>query len=231
MSRTTRRRAVRAVAPVAGLLAAGLLVWQGSYAAFAPPPTTRRRLEHRDAGTHEQRWHRDLRRLHLRAVRRHRGRSAGEQHQDRRDRRQVHHGAEHRDAGRHVKLYAGAITGTNGAAIAPQILLTIDAAGVAAATNVAANCTGFPATGTTPIANGSALSAMPSTYAGAPGMAVGTATQRVAYRISGPSRPPTRPPATTLCRTPPPRPTSTGRSSSSTRALMPEARDVIAVLA
>ena len=33
MSRTTRRRAVRAVAPVAGLLAAGLLVWQGSYAA------------------------------------------------------------------------------------------------------------------------------------------------------------------------------------------------------
>jgi hypothetical protein len=35
MSRTTRRRAVRAVAPVAGLLAAGLLVWQGSYAAFS----------------------------------------------------------------------------------------------------------------------------------------------------------------------------------------------------
>jgi hypothetical protein len=35
MSRTTRRRAIRAVAPVAGLLAAGLLVWQGSYAAFS----------------------------------------------------------------------------------------------------------------------------------------------------------------------------------------------------
>jgi hypothetical protein len=35
MSRTTRRRAVRAVAPVAGLLAAGLLVWQGSTAAFS----------------------------------------------------------------------------------------------------------------------------------------------------------------------------------------------------
>lgn len=30
-----RRRALRAVAPVAGLLAAGLLVWQGSYAAFS----------------------------------------------------------------------------------------------------------------------------------------------------------------------------------------------------
>lgn len=35
MSRTTRRRTVRAVAPVAGLLAAGLLVWQGSTAAFS----------------------------------------------------------------------------------------------------------------------------------------------------------------------------------------------------
>ena len=35
MSSTTRKRAVRAVAPVAGLLAAGLLVWQGSYAAFS----------------------------------------------------------------------------------------------------------------------------------------------------------------------------------------------------
>ena len=30
-----RRRALRAAAPVAGLLAAGLLVWQGSYSAFS----------------------------------------------------------------------------------------------------------------------------------------------------------------------------------------------------
>ena len=52
MSRTTRRRAVRAVAPVAGLLAAGLLVWQGSYAAFSSQHLQhRRRLEHRG------RWH------------------------------------------------------------------------------------------------------------------------------------------------------------------------------
>ena len=35
MSVTSRRRAARAAAPVAGLLAAGLLVWQGSYAAFS----------------------------------------------------------------------------------------------------------------------------------------------------------------------------------------------------
>ena len=40
MSRTTRRRTIRAVAPVAGLLAAGLLVWQGSYAAFSAQTTS-----------------------------------------------------------------------------------------------------------------------------------------------------------------------------------------------
>ena len=40
MSRPNRRRAVRAVAPVAGLLAAGLLVWQGSYAAFSATTTS-----------------------------------------------------------------------------------------------------------------------------------------------------------------------------------------------
>ncbi len=39
MSRPNRRRAIRAVAPVAGLLAAGLLVWQGSYAAFSATTT------------------------------------------------------------------------------------------------------------------------------------------------------------------------------------------------
>lgn len=35
MSAQSRRRTLRAVAPAAGLLAAGLLVWQGSYAAFS----------------------------------------------------------------------------------------------------------------------------------------------------------------------------------------------------
>ena len=40
MSALTRRRALRAIAPVAGLLAAGLLVWQGSYAAFSATTTS-----------------------------------------------------------------------------------------------------------------------------------------------------------------------------------------------
>jgi len=49
MSRTNRRRALRAVAPVAGLLAAGLLVWQGSYAAFSA--TTTNQADSWEAGT------------------------------------------------------------------------------------------------------------------------------------------------------------------------------------
>ncbi len=53
-----RRRALRAVAPVAGLLAAGLLVWQGSSAAFSATTQQRRHLDHRPAGAHQQRWHR-----------------------------------------------------------------------------------------------------------------------------------------------------------------------------
>lgn len=40
MSAQSRRRTLRAVAPVAGLLAAGLLVWQGSYAAFSSTTDT-----------------------------------------------------------------------------------------------------------------------------------------------------------------------------------------------
>lgn len=40
MSAQSRRRALRAVAPVAGLLAAGLLVWQGSSAAFTATTDT-----------------------------------------------------------------------------------------------------------------------------------------------------------------------------------------------
>ena len=54
---------------------------------------------------------------------------------------------------------------------------------MAAATNVAANCTNFPGTGLTSVASGTALSAFASTYAGATGVTVATGTQRVAYRI------------------------------------------------
>ena len=44
-----RRRALRAAAPAAGLLAAGLLVWQGSYSAFSA--TTQNNADVWTAGT------------------------------------------------------------------------------------------------------------------------------------------------------------------------------------
>ena len=177
MSRTTRRRAVRSVAPVLGLLAAGLLVWQGSTAAFSAtaPNTsdawttgslaltnnggsgtfagsttalfTQSGLKIGDTGT---------KCITVEST----GTLAGS-----------------------LRLYRGALTGTGAAALAPQIGLTIDAAPVAAATNVAANCTNFPGTGLTSVASGTALSAFASTYAGATGVTVATGTQRVAYRI------------------------------------------------
>ena len=70
MSRPNRRRAVRAVAPVAGLLAAGLLVWQGSYAAFsATTDNTGGRLDHRHPRPDQQRRRRRLLRHHHRHLR------------------------------------------------------------------------------------------------------------------------------------------------------------------
>jgi hypothetical protein len=63
--------------------------------------------------------------------------------------------------------------------------VTIDAAPVAVATNVASNCTGFPTTGTiTNLGTNVALSAYPATYGAATPINVAAGTQRVAYRIT-----------------------------------------------
>jgi hypothetical protein len=81
-----------------------------------------------------------------------------------------------------LRLYRGAISGTNGAALAAVIDVTVDAVGVAASTNVQANCTGYPGGTSGAVYNGT-LNAMPSTYAGASGTAVAGGTQRIVYRI------------------------------------------------
>ena len=127
MSRTTRRRAVRSVAPVLGLLAAGLLVWQGSTAAFsATAPntsdawTTGSLALTNNGGT---------------------GTFAGST-----TALFTQSGLKIGDTGTKcitvestgtlagsLRLYRGALTGTGAAALAPQIGLTIDAAPVAAA--------------------------------------------------------------------------------------------------
>lgn len=178
MSRNSRR-AIRAVAPVAGLLAAGLLVWQGSYAAFSASTqntgnawsTGNLALTNNggSAGTFA-------------------GSTTGVFAQT---------GMKIGDTGTKcitvesggslagsLRLYRGALSGTNNAALAPQLQVTVEAAAIGSAANVAANCTGFPGTGVTTVANAVALSAFPTTYAGATGVAVASGTQRVAYRLT-----------------------------------------------
>ncbi len=178
MNRTTRARAVRSVAPVAGLLAAGLLVWQGSYAAFNA--TTTNQSDAWATGS--------LSLTNNGGTATYSGTTAA---------LFTESGLKIADTGSKcitvqsggtlagsLKLFRGAITGTNSVNLAPALRVTVEAAGVAAATNVAANCTNFPASGITTLHNAVSLSALPTDYASATGVAVATGTQRVAYRIS-----------------------------------------------
>ena len=185
MSRTQRRRTVRAVAPVAGLLAAGLLVWQGSYAAFSA--TTNNTADAWSTGSLVLTNNGGLVAYTGTTAALFAGTTVGQPENN------LKIGATGTKcitvqstgtlAG-NLKLYRGAISGTNNAAIAPQLGLTIDAAPVAAATNVAANCTGFPVTGITNLGTNAALSTYPSTFAAATPLALAAGTQRVAYRIT-----------------------------------------------
>jgi hypothetical protein len=173
-----RRRVLRAVAPVAGLLAAGLLVWQGSYAAFSAQTNNTGNAWAagtltltNDGGTGSyasapfnttgvfnqtniKPGDTATKCLTVRAG----GSSGGS-----------------------LRLYRGAITGS--AALANQISLTITATNVLAADpNVQGDCTGF--TGTNVVATNTALSALPTTYAtGLGATAVASGTRYVAYRF------------------------------------------------
>jgi len=184
MSVSTRRRAVRAIAPVAGLLAAGLLVWQGSYAAFSATTnntanawtTGQLNLTNNGGGTTYS------------------GSTTGIFAQT---------GIKIGDTGTKcitvnsggnvagdLRLYRGTV-GTNGVSgetaaqatsVANQIGLTITAVNLGSATgNVDSTCAGFPGGGTT-IAS-TTLSGLPTTYAGATTFNVAASTQRVAYKI------------------------------------------------
>jgi hypothetical protein len=185
MSRTHRRRTVRAVAPVAGLLAAGLLVWQGSYAAFSA--TTTNTADAWSTGSLLLTNNGGLAAYSGTTAALFAGTTVGQPENN------LKIGATGTKcitvqstgtlAG-NLKLYRGAISGTNNAAISPQLGLTIDAAPVAAATNVAANCTGFPVAGITNLGTNAALSTYPATFGAATPLALAAGTQRVAYRIT-----------------------------------------------
>jgi hypothetical protein len=81
-----------------------------------------------------------------------------------------------------LKLYRGAVSGTNSAALAAVLDVTVDAMTVSSSTNVQANCTGYSGGSSGAVYNGT-LNAMPSTYAAGSGTAVAAGTQRVVYRI------------------------------------------------
>ena len=171
-----RRRALRAAAPAAGLLAAGLLVWQGSYSAFSA--TTANTGDVWTAGTLTltnngggaayaatttatfnevglKPGSTNTKCITVKSV----GTAAGA-----------------------LKFYESALA-DSAPSLGAQIQVTIDAAPVGA--DVLANCAGFPAVGLTNVATGIALTALPVSYAGAvPSVAVASGTQLVAYRIA-----------------------------------------------
>ena len=171
-----RRRALRAAAPVAGLLAAGLLVWQGSYAAFSA--TTQSNADAWSsgslaltndggtgvfAGTTTATFNELALKPGSTATKCITVKSTG-------------------TAAGSLKMYESALA-DSAPSLGGQIQLSILAAPVAA--DVLANCVGFPVVGTTIVSAATPLTTFPGTYATAVGpVAVAAGPQMVAYQIS-----------------------------------------------
>ncbi len=174
--RVLRRRAARAVVPVAGLLAAGLLVWQGSYAAFSA--TTASNADVWTAGTLtlQNNGGGAVYAVSTSATFNETGLKPGSGNT-----KCITVKNTSSTAG-NLKFYRSALA-DSAPSLGAQIQVTIDAAIVGA--DVLANCAGFPVAGLTNVATGVALTALPTTYAGAvPSVAVGAGTVLVAYRIA-----------------------------------------------
>jgi hypothetical protein len=81
-----------------------------------------------------------------------------------------------------LKMYRSAITDST-PSLGQQIQVTVDAAPVTS--DVLVGCAGFPTTGVTNVTTGTALTALPTTYATATGpVSVAAGNQLVAYRIA-----------------------------------------------
>jgi len=171
-----RRRALRAAAPVAGLLAAGLLVWQGSYAAFSA--TTQNNTDAwvtgslaltNNGGTavYAGTTTATFNELALKPG------STGQ--------KCITVKSTGTAAGS-LKMYENALA-DSAPSLGAQIQLTVLAAPVAA--DVLVGCGGFPAVGTTAVVTNQPLTTMPGTYLTATGpVAVASGTQLVAYEIN-----------------------------------------------
>src|SRR5580765_6271761 len=173
----SKRRLIRAIAPVTGLLAAGLLVWQGSTAAFTASTnntadswaTGKLKLQNNGGGSSYADTTASLfaetgikpgvsgvKCITVEST----GTLAGT-----------------------LKMYRGAITGTNSANLAAALTFQVDAAAISSSTNIAANCTGWTG-GTGGAAYNGTLSGFATAYTGASvSSALAGGTERVAYRI------------------------------------------------
>ncbi len=171
-----RRRALRGAAPLVGLLAAGPLVWQGSYAAFSA--TTQNNTDAWTSGSlaltnnggtavYAATTTATFNELALKPgstgtkciTVKSTGTAAGS-----------------------LRFYRSALA-DSAPSLGAQIQVTIDAAPVAA--DVLVGCAGFPAVGLTSVTAGTALTGLATTYAAATGpVAVAAGTQLVAYRIA-----------------------------------------------
>jgi len=170
-----RRRVVRATAPAAGLLAAGLLVWQGSYAAFSATTVDTNNawssgslaLTNNGGGaaysaaTSATFGGNNLKPgatgttcLTVKSV----GTAAG-----------------------NLAMYESALADSS-PSLGAQIQLTVTA-GVPA-TDVQANCVGFPAAGLTTVATNQPLSTFASTYATGVAIPVAAGTVLEAYKVT-----------------------------------------------
>jgi hypothetical protein len=170
-----RRRAVRGAAPLVGLLAAGLLVWQGSNAAFSA--TTQSTTDAWTAGT--------LTMTNNGGTATYAATTTATFNET-----PIKPGSTGtkcitvKSAGSAgaMKLYRTALA-DSAPSIGAQIQLTIDAAPVAS--DVLVGCAGFPASGVTNVATAVPITALPTTYAAATGpVTVAAGTQLVAYRIA-----------------------------------------------
>ncbi|MGH8873288.1 MAG: hypothetical protein ACRDWS_15100 [Acidimicrobiia bacterium] len=171
-----RRRALRAATPLAALLVAALLIWQGSNAAFSATTdntndawaTGSLALTNNGGGsTYSGTTTALFNESNLKPG------DTGAKCIT------VHSGGTLAGT---LKLYRGGISGTNGAALAGFLDITVDAVAVSASTNVQANCTGYTGGISGSVFNGT-LDSMPATYAAAAGTAVAGGPQRVVYRI------------------------------------------------
>jgi hypothetical protein len=172
-----RRRALRAFTPLAAILVAALLIWQGSNAAFSASTyntddtweTGNLLLTNNGGnGTYSGTTAALFNELNLKPG----------------------------DTGAKcitvestgslpgsLRMFRGPISGTNNfAALAAWIDLTVDAQAVGATTNVNADCVGYTG-GTGGAVFAGTLDGVPDTYAGAAGTAMAGGPERVVYRI------------------------------------------------